>query len=48
MRVYEAGLSDGQIGAQLGYTAQAIYAWRKKNGLAAHKVRRVRGGSRVD
>ena len=33
MGLYSLGMDDSEIGKIVGYTPQAIYAWRKKYGL---------------
>lgn len=36
LRLYNQGLTDGQIGAQVCVTKEAIYFWRRKYGIPAN------------
>jgi len=38
-KLYEKGLSDGEIASKVGVTKETIYSWRKRRGLVPNKKR---------
>ncbi len=40
--LYDAGLSDPKIAASLGTSINAVYLWRRRNGLLSHEGQAVK------